>query len=82
VLLLTALVTETGTRLGADFWLSYWSTHLGEHSVGYFLGIYAGLSLLSCAFSYARSMAINYGGINAAKKLHDQMLLRGNVTLK
>jgi hypothetical protein len=68
---------ESGLKLGSDFWLSFWSTHLGEHSVGYYLGIYSGLSLGSCAVSYYRSLVLNYGGLNAAKKMHDNMLATG-----
>lgn len=69
-----SLVLTTGVSLGTDVWLSAWSTGRGGFSLGLYLGAYAALTTGSALLSLCYSLSWARGGVNAARKLHSDML--------
>ena len=77
-LILLVFLMEIGSRVGSDYWLSFWSndSNLYNHGIGFYLGIYAAWGATSCFMVLTRSLSVAYGGINAARTLHQKVLAR------
>jgi ABC-type multidrug transport system fused ATPase/permease subunit len=77
-LILSLFVLEYASKMSADWWLSVWSSaaHVTPqaHSMKYYLGIYAIASLVACVVIFIRSFLLMTGVLNAAAKIHRDML--------
>eukprot|EP00850_Spirogloea_muscicola_P005214 SM000023S07670 [mRNA] locus=s23:744663:754300:- [translate_table: standard] len=68
------------TQNGADVWLSLWDDHTSPSSVSqppggfFYLEVYASLALANTIFTLSRSFSFAYGGLRAAKGLHQELL--------
>jgi len=83
------LLASTVGYVGTDWWLSYWSsagststTRAGgagggdAHSIGYYIGVYAALTLVTIALVFVEALAWAVGGVRAAGHLHAAALQR------
>jgi hypothetical protein len=82
------LLTSTVGYVGTDWWLSYWSSGgsastsgggaggADTHSIGYYIGVYAALTLATIALVFAQALAWAVGGVRAAQHLHAAALQR------
>ena len=72
--LLTCLL---GMQLSANaftYWLSLWSSHTDDYTPRDFLIISGTIAALNSTFTLFRSFLFAYGGLRAARLLHDQLL--------
>jgi len=72
--LLTCLL---GMQLSANaftYWLSLWSSHTDDYTPRDFLIILGTIAALNSTFTLFRSFLFAYGGLRAARLLHDQLL--------
>ncbi|XRA96345.1 ABC transporter isoform A [Pycnococcus provasolii] len=61
--------------IGKDYWLAVWSSSVDrQSSFGYYLGVYAGISIVFCVTRFMQSLAMVYGSLRAAAVLHDNLL--------
>ncbi|KGU01807.1 hypothetical protein MEY_06161 [Candida albicans 19F] len=75
------LIVATALSVGANYWLKYWTEQNSEgqnkSNVWKFLLVYAGLGLSAAIMTIARSsVMLLWLGINASKKIHDNMAQR------
>ena len=75
------LIVATALSVGANYWLKYWTEQNSEGqnklNVWKFLLVYAGLGLSAAIMTIARSsVMLLWLGINASKKIHDNMAQR------
>jgi len=73
ILILSTYTQEAAARVGSDFWLSFWSANPGG-SLGFFLGIYSGLSAFIGLIVFLRAVIINLVGLRSSRTLHEQMM--------
>jgi hypothetical protein len=84
------LLDSTIGYVGTDWWLSYWSSAgststsaagggagAGDaHSIGYYVGVYAALTVATIALVFVEALAWAVGGVRAAAHLHAAALQR------
>ncbi|KAI8612387.1 P-loop containing nucleoside triphosphate hydrolase protein, partial [Chytriomyces sp. MP71] len=76
-IMLTVLLLAQGARVTNDFWLVLWTNFsIPDLSAKDYLWIYLGLGLGQTALLVAFSVLIAFGGIRAAKSLHEQAITR------
>uniref|UniRef100_A0A7S1NHE9 ATP-dependent transporter ycf16 n=1 Tax=Eutreptiella gymnastica TaxID=73025 RepID=A0A7S1NHE9_9EUGL len=63
-------------RLGNVFWLAWWSEGRWDLAISSWLGVYALWSVGQSACSLINLMFLAHRGVQAARNLHDTMLLR------
>eukprot|EP00736_Rhodelphis_marinus_P010078 Rmarinus@m.20889 len=75
-LVFVSLVLMQASRNACDLWLSYWVAHEKDSGsrTNYYLGWYIGLGVANSLFTLLRAFAFAYGGLIAAKVLHDDVL--------
>jgi ABC-type multidrug transport system fused ATPase/permease subunit len=76
-LVLLYLISQGGI-IGSSGWLSYWSKNSTanpkQHPPGFYIGVYAALSLGGALFIYLRSLLIAFSTVNTGRKLHKKAL--------
>jgi ABC-type multidrug transport system fused ATPase/permease subunit len=77
-ILVLLYVISQGGIIGSSGWLSYWSKNSRanpkQHAPGFYIGVYAGLSLGGAMFIYLRSLLIAFSTVNTGRKLHKKAL--------
>eukprot|EP00730_Choanoeca_flexa_P019296 TRINITY_DN9420_c0_g2_i1.p1 TRINITY_DN9420_c0_g2~~TRINITY_DN9420_c0_g2_i1.p1 ORF type:complete len:819 (+),score=134.30 TRINITY_DN9420_c0_g2_i1:101-2458(+) len=79
ILVLVSLVTMQASRNISDWWLSYWVTNIKDghnRGVGFYLGIYGGISGANTLFTLLRAFLFAYAGVVAARSVHRRLLNR------
>ncbi|GAB5031367.1 multidrug resistance-associated protein 7 [Nannochloropsis oceanica] len=72
--LLTCLLGMQLSTNAFTYWLSLWSSHTDKYTPNDFLIISGSIAALNSAFTLSRSFLFAYGGLRAARLLHDQLL--------
>lgn len=72
--ILTCLLGMQLSTNAFTYWLSLWSSHTDEYTPNDFLVISGTIATLNSAFTLTRSFLFAYGGLRAARLLHDQLL--------
>jgi ABC-type multidrug transport system ATPase subunit len=73
----STLLSLLGMQLSSNafsYWLSLWSSHVGRFSTFDFLEVSTGIAGVNSLFTFARSFLFAYGGLKAARHLHDTLL--------
>ena len=80
IFLIIASILQTALGIGSDAWLSYWSDIATENEVKYddtkfqYLAIYGVLGGLAAFNIFLQVILQTHGGVNASKKLHNNMI--------
>eukprot|EP00935_MAST-01C_sp_MAST-1C-sp1_P001881 g1881.t1 len=78
LLLLLLYVASQGGIIGSSGWLSYWSkTSRAQpdiHTAGFYIGVYAALTLGGAAFIYFRGLVVAFATVHAGRVLHNKAL--------
>lgn len=76
--ILLFFVIESGTKISSDYWLNVWSAAAEmtkpPHSMKFYLIIYTVIALSNSVAILMRSFLLIYGSLNAAVKIHQNML--------
>ncbi|GAQ86722.1 ABC transporter C family [Klebsormidium nitens] len=79
-LVLLSLLLMQATRNGSDAWLSYWvdttATDAHPQDVSFYLTVLAIFAAANSVFTLARAFTFAYSGLEAAVKLHRELLTR------
>lgn len=77
-IILLFFILESGTKISSDYWLNVWSAAAEmtkpPHSMKFYLIIYAVIALSNSVTILMRSFLLIYGSLNAAVKIHQNML--------
>lgn len=71
------LICLSGMQLSANaftYWLSLWSSHTSDYTPQKFLVVSGTIAVINSLFTFLRSFLFAYGGLRAARRLHDQLL--------
>lgn len=78
LLLCFVLVATEAARVGGSFWLSHWSNAVTSsgpaNTAGYYLGIYAALSLALVVTQLIASVILALGAIRASRVIHGRLM--------
>ncbi len=77
LLSLVVVVALLAMQLSANamsLWLSLWSAHTDRYSPSEFLAVSGSIAAASVAFTILRSFLFAWGGMRAARRLHDRLL--------
>ena len=73
LVLFTFLIAEI-TRVLNTWWVTYWSNDRAHKEPLWYVGVYAGLALLSIILMGVRYIVLYFTGLQASRKLHDGLL--------
>ncbi|TFJ86038.1 hypothetical protein NSK_002858 [Nannochloropsis salina CCMP1776] len=71
------LICLSGMQLSANaftYWLSLWSSCTSDYTPQNFLVVSGTIAVINSLFTFLRSFLFAYGGLRAARRLHDQLL--------
>ena len=75
--ILTSLCLMQGSKNYTDLWLAQWVSSESKNStisVSYYLSIYGSIAVANSVFSFLRAFLFAYGGVKAAKAIHEKLL--------
>lgn len=80
ILTIFVVIISSLDSVTTKFWLKHWSElnrkNGGNEDVKYYLGVYLAIGVVFALLGVARKAVVRiYCGLNASKKLHDEMLL-------
>lgn len=67
------VLTEVA-RTGSSFWLTVWTEDSIHKQVGFYLGVYAAISVSQGLFTLISRLLVAYCGVQAGRTLHNKML--------
>ncbi|CAG8746147.1 2894_t:CDS:10, partial [Cetraspora pellucida] len=70
------LIMSQGANTGNNLWLSFWSSNTFDLSKGLYIGIYCAWGAVEGFFGVLCGIMLSYGGVKAAKRLHDNAIKR------
>ena len=77
VAILLSLFLMQGSKNYTDLFLANWvskSSNSTTTQVSYYLGVYVSIAVVNSIFSFFRAFLFAFGGVQAAKVIHDRLL--------
>lgn len=69
------VILVQGCMTGSDFWIAAWTGDSFDQGWRWYIGIYAALVMAGGVFQGIRTIMVRFGGLRAARVLHQQLSL-------